>query len=149
VINGPGFKRSKEVTQLVSLIDIAPTLLRCANLPVPKYMKGYALQDLLNGNAKDWRSEVFIQISESQIGRAIRTERWKYSVRVPSPNGFTESESTIYREDFLYDLNSDPYELNNLVAQPKYKEVRDWLADKLKKKMKYAGERIPEVKPKK
>ena len=56
-------------------------------LEVPDTMRGEALQDLADGTATDWKQEVFLQISESHCGRAIRMDRWKYSVRVPEKGG--------------------------------------------------------------
>ncbi|MFW5981295.1 MAG: hypothetical protein ACOCRU_01835 [bacterium] len=43
-------------------------------------MRGSPLQKLLDMDIEEWREEVFLQISESQVGRAIRTNRWKYSI---------------------------------------------------------------------
>ena len=73
------------------------------------------------------RSEVFIQISESQVGRAIRTERWKYSVSAPDVDAWDESASDRYVEEFLYDLEADPHELTNLAGIPAFREVADVL----------------------
>jgi uncharacterized sulfatase len=148
VIKGPEFNTSKKIDKLVSLIDIAPTILRCANIEVPELMIGIPLQDLVNGEKEDWRSEIFIQISESQIGRAIRSEEWKYSIKAPGLTGFSEMSSEIYEEDFLYNLNEDPYEQNNLISNSKYNSIKTQLAKKLKLQMKKAGEKIPEIIPK-
>ena len=49
----------------------------------------------MNGTAKDWAQEVFIQISETQVGRAIRTKRWKYSVWAPERKGNRDSGSDV------------------------------------------------------
>jgi len=147
VINGPGFPAGKAVPELVSLIDLPPTLLSIAGLEVPRYMRGRSLQPLVDGAAEDWRREVFIQISESHVGRALRTERWKYSVRAPDRNGWEHPDSDVYVEDFLYDLESDPHELHNLVKEPSLAEVRAELAAALKRRMVEAGEREPEIRP--
>jgi uncharacterized sulfatase len=111
-------------------------------------MQGRPLQNLIKENPLDWRTEVFVQISESQVGRAIRTNKWKYSVRAPHKSGFLFSRSKSYREDFLYDLEHDPHEQYNLVKDPKYEEVRNELATKLKHHMEQAGEEIPDITPK-
>ncbi|MFO8008245.1 MAG: sulfatase-like hydrolase/transferase, partial [Candidatus Brocadiia bacterium] len=132
VIRGPGFTGGAVPQELVSLIDLPPTLLRTAGLTVPDYMRGYPLQDLAEGKAEDWREEVFIQISESHVGRALRTERWKYSVRAPDGNGWEDMDAERYVEDFLYDLEADPHERNNLVADPEYADIRADLAERLK-----------------
>mgnify|MGYP006148106243 CR=1 FL=1 len=49
------------------------------------------LLPLLRGSGANtgWPDEVFVQISESQIGRCVRTHRWKYNVVAPDKNGMT------------------------------------------------------------
>ncbi|MFW6309402.1 MAG: sulfatase-like hydrolase/transferase [bacterium] len=145
LIRGPGFKGGKRIEELVSLIDLPTTLLKSAGLKVPEYMQGYPLQELVEGNVERWRDEVFIQISESHTGRAIRTKRWKYSVRAPGKDGRIYSKSNIYVEDFLYDLKKDPHEKNNLVDDPEYVQVREELSAKLKQRMKDANEKSPKI----
>jgi len=154
VVKGAGFDGGEVISELVSLIDLPPTLLRAAGIEIPKAMKGNALQKLLantNNNVKKWPQEVFIQISESQIGRAIRTKNWKYSVAAPIDNagwdGFLYSKSDNYKEKFLYDLENDKYEKNNLVGDPSFKDIRKGLAEILKRKMGEAGEDIPNIFP--
>lgn len=144
---GPEFKGGKTVSELVSLIDIPPTLLACAGIDKPETMRGRQLQDLLQGKAADWPGEVFLQISESHVGRAIRTGKWKYSVRAYDKDGWKDSHSDSYIEEFLYDLENDPYELNNLVRHPDYNYVRKDLAEILKKRISEAGEQAPQIYP--
>jgi arylsulfatase A-like enzyme len=62
---GPGFRGGKVVEDLVSMIDLPPTLLAAGGIPTPAAMQGRPLQGLVDGTAKDWPKEVFIQISES------------------------------------------------------------------------------------
>lgn len=145
---GPTFKGGKVINDLVSLIDITPTLLACADIEKPQYMKGNPLQQLVNGDTINWPKEVFLQISESQVGRAIRTNKWKYSVRAFDKSGRDDSCSVVYTEDFLYDLENDPHERNNLIADENYKEVRSNLSKILKIKMQEAGEKVPQIKSK-
>jgi uncharacterized sulfatase len=132
VIHGPGFTGGKVVSDLVSLVDLPPTILAAAGLQVPPYMRGRPLQTLLAGGPVDWRKEVFVQISEDHVGRALRTGRWKYSVRAPDKNGGSDPDSEHYVEDCLYDLDADPHERENLVAHAAYVEVRADLAGVLK-----------------
>ncbi len=147
IINGPKFQGGKKITELVSLIDLPPTLLTAGGIDVPKHMKGRSLHSLVNGTPKDWPQEIFIQISESQIGRAIRTKRWKYSVKAKSRRGFYDSSAKEYEEELLYDLENDIYEKNNLIKDPNYSELRVKLANILKKKMVEADEEVPKIKP--
>ncbi len=144
---GPGFRGGKVVRELVSLIDVPPTILRAGGAAIPHSMRGRPLQDLVDGSASDWPQEVFVQISESQVGRAIRTKRWKYSVRAPGLNGGRYPSSDRYVEDFLYDLENDPHERTNLVRDPAFAEVRGRLAQTLKRRMVAAGEKQPVILP--
>ncbi|HBT17092.1 MAG TPA: arylsulfatase [Firmicutes bacterium] len=144
---GPGFEGGRVINELVSLIDIPPTLLACAGIEKPAQMKGRPLQELLKSDVQNWPQEVFLQISESQVGRAVRTKKWKYSVRALDKDGWNDSWSDTYVEDCLYDLENDPFEKNNLVTDAKYKNVRENLKQILKRRMKEAGEPVPVILP--
>jgi len=146
VMYGPGFTGGLVPEELVSLSDLTPTILTAAGVPVPDHMRGRQLQDLLAG-AADWPKEVFLQISESQCGRGVRTSKWKYSVRAPEKGG-QDPDSEVYVEDFLYDLEADPHEHNNLVTDPGLASVRAELAQVLKRRMQEVGEAEPKILPK-
>lgn len=141
IIYGQDLKGGKKINNLVSLIDLPPTLLDIAGIEIPEYMQGNSLKVLFDGDVEDWRKEIFLQISESQVGRAIRTKRYKYSVRSPEKNGMLYASSDLYIEDFLYDLENDPHERNNLVNNPEYRNVRDDLRGRLIKQMVKANEK--------
>jgi arylsulfatase A-like enzyme len=145
IVYGPGFKGGKVVDELVSLIDLPPTLLSSAGIEVPETMKGKPLQNLLGGDSAQGPQEVFLQISENHVGRAIRTKRWKYSVRAIDKNGWKDSSSDTYVEDYLYDLENDYDERNNLVADLAYLNIRRKLSEVLKVRMEQAGEKVPEI----
>ncbi len=147
IASGPGFTGGRVVKELVSLIDLPPTILAAGGVETPDHMAGRAIQPLAAGNARDWPEEVFVQISESQVGRAIRTKKWKYAVRAKGKKGGSVSGSDSYTEDFLYDLQNDPHERNNLVADSQFKAVRARLAEVLKQRMVDAGETEPEIHP--
>ncbi|MFP4380811.1 MAG: sulfatase-like hydrolase/transferase [Candidatus Sumerlaeia bacterium] len=145
VLNGPGFDQGKRIEDMVSLIDLPRTILRAAETPQPIAIQGLDLQDVIAG--KSDRDTVFIQISEDHVGRAIRTSRWKYSVRAPGLPGNGPNMSDVYVEDFLYDLEADPHERKNLVADPEYCDIRRNLQERLKACMTQAGETAPEIRP--
>ena len=78
-----------------------------------------------------------------QVGRAIRTRRWKYSVYAPEKRGGKDPDSDRYVEQYLYDLANDPHERDNLVKDTRYAGVREDLRQKLKRRIVEAGEREP------
>lgn len=143
IIKGGGFDGGKRDDRLVSLIDMPPTMLSMAGINIPDYYKGVDLTD----NSLERRKCVFMQISESQCGRAVRTDRFKYSVRDIKPSGYLHMNSRVYFEDYLYDLKKDPNEKVNLIKNPKYAHVRQELKYLLIEEMQKAGEEIPVIFP--
>ena len=143
--SGPGFRGGGRVEELVSLVDLPPTLLDAAGIGIPDHMMGKSILPLLRGHREGWPEEVFIQISEDQVGRAVRTHRWKYSVVAPGKDGFVEPSSDHYIEEYLYDLEADPYELTNLIRSMAHSEVADTMRKRLLRRMGDAGEKQPEI----
>ena len=95
----------------------------------------------------DWPREAFIQISESQVGRAIRTARWKYLVVDPDADGWDDAASHHYVEQELYDLKADPDELHNLAGYETHRETAAILRERLIQRMVEAGEAAPSIDP--
>jgi arylsulfatase A-like enzyme len=147
LLAGPGFAGGGRIGELVSLLDLPPTLLDAAGLPVPGAMQGRSILPLLRGEHAGWPEEVFIQISESQVGRAVRTRRWKYSVSAPDKQGHRDAGSDRYAEEFLYDLRADPHELTNLIGHESHREVAAVLRERLIRRMVEAGEAAPTIEP--
>jgi arylsulfatase A-like enzyme len=127
--SGSIFKGGGTISELISLIDLPPTLLDACGIPVPEQMEGHSILPLLKREAIDWAEEVFIQVSESQIGRAIRTNRWKYAVDAKDESNAKAAGSDHYEELFLYDLQADPYELTNLAGMETYRSIADQLKE--------------------
>jgi arylsulfatase A-like enzyme len=146
VFTGPGFRGGGEIQQLVSLIDLPPTLLDAAGIEVDKQMQGRSIMPLLRGQSDGsgdaWPDEVFVQISEAQTGRAVRTHRWKYGVDAP---GVKDAWSASFTEQYLYDLQADPYELTNLIQSESHRPVADVMRQRLLARMAEAGEEVPEI----
>jgi arylsulfatase A-like enzyme len=142
VLSGPGFLGGGQIQQLVSLIDLPPTLLDAAGIDVPEAMQGRSILPLLRDPDPDWPQEVFVQISEAQTGRAVRTHRWKYGVDAPEVK---EGWAPRFEEQYLYDLLADPYELTNLVHAESHRPVAERMRQRLLARMAAAGEEAPEI----
>ena len=142
---GPGFEGGGQVNALVSLLDFPPTLLDAAGIAVPPEMQGRSLLPLPRGEREGWPEEVFVQISESQVGRCVRTRRWKYSVVAPGRSGTEYPDADTYAEEFLYDLHADPWELTNLIGFESHQEVAGVMRERLARRMVAAGERAPAI----
>ena len=145
IIEGGAFKGGKVDSRLVSLIDLPPTLLDIAGIDIPdSYMGKSLLKELETGEERDC---VFMQISESQCGRAIRTKKYKYAIRTLAPTGYALHKASVYFEDYLYDLEKDPIEKYNLIKDPKYASERKKLKEMLIREMTAAGEKEPKILP--
>lgn len=159
VIQGPGFNRALSVPELTCQIDIAPTLLQAAGLSVPGTMQGQSFLPLLDRKIEGWRDEVYIQISESQSGRALRTPQWTYAVVDTRPGRKATGASEHYDEYQLYNLFDDPHQLLNLAGRhddPKLvhyqgalsmRDAAAHLRERLLARMVEAGEERAEIQP--
>lgn len=151
VLGGPGFDRGRAVDNLVSLVDLPPTLLDAAGFDVPDAMQGTSLCSVLDDPTTTHREEVFVEISEAEIGRALRTDRWKYAVAAPTTNGWRggvgDPHSDVYVERYLYDLARDPAEQVNLVGRPEYRDTVEGLRDRLTAYIVDNGDPEPEIRP--
>jgi len=124
--------QGKKIDALVQLIDIAPTVLEFFKVDIPQEFEGRSLFPLLRGDSTEHYKEVFTNQGLWQATRMMRTKKWKLIKCID--NGFWNFPSTE-----LYDLQSDPQELNNIAQERK--EILDklelkfhrWLSKRLGK----------------
>jgi N-acetylglucosamine-6-sulfatase len=118
----PLIAAGRTVEPMVLTIDLAPTLLELGGAAVPAGVHGRSLLPLLEGKPWPPRASFLIEYFSGtdivfprvrQMGyQAVRTGRWKL-IHYTELTGMDE----------LYDLQSDPYELDNRVAAPDAKPV--------------------------
>lgn len=103
IIADPKASPRVEKAHLVCGLDLMPTLLDYAGIPLPDSLEGRSLRPLVRGETVSWRDYV---TSENTIpaARMIRSTRYKYIA-------FAQGR---VREQ-LFDMEQDPGELNNLV----------------------------------
>ena len=145
VIAGPGFSGGRACERVVSLLDLPRTLLACAGLAPIAGMQGRDLRIAADGGP--WEDVAFLQISESHVGRAIRTPRWTYEVGAVGRDGWKDPGAQEYMEVFLYDNENDPAQKRNLVARPDLAPLRAYLRALLRREMARAGEENPRIVP--
>jgi N-acetylglucosamine-6-sulfatase len=103
-------KPSITFDQFVLNIDVAPTILEAAGVPVPSSVQGRSLLPLLKDPKTPWRDSFLTEYFQEKAfqrtptWQAVRTDRWKY-IHYPDLEGMDE----------VYDLKADPYEMRNLI----------------------------------
>jgi arylsulfatase A-like enzyme len=121
ILSGPRIKKTVD-DHLVLNIDLMPTILDLAGLPVSKNVQGHSLMPLLEGKDQNWRNSFLYECPRSSLGVkphfAVRTARYKY-VQTYEDETLTE---VIFEE--LYDLQTDPTELRNLTRNSKYQKIK-------------------------
>jgi arylsulfatase A-like enzyme len=108
----PAEQRGKKRDAMVLNIDLAPTMLSLAGVEVPASMQGRDLSPLLAGKSIPWRDEFFYE------------HRFTH-MKIPMSEGVRTSEFIYWRYlnvdhdvEWMFDLNKDPYEVNNLANDP-------------------------------
>ncbi|MFW6308790.1 MAG: sulfatase-like hydrolase/transferase, partial [bacterium] len=131
--SGPGFEHGGRLKEMMSLIDVPPTLLDACNIPVPDSMEGNSILPLLNRTEEDWPEEIFSEICDGgTLRRCVRTQRWKYSVKATTNLGENEGHPVQYKEEKLFDLKADPWELNNLIGYKSHQGVSRVMKNRLR-----------------
>ncbi len=150
MLHGPGFMAGGDREELVSLIDLPPTLLDAAGVEIPPAMQGRSLLPRLRHADAPWPDDVLVEVSEAQSGRALRTRRWKYSVAVPEAEAaaaWHKPAWPTYTETALYDLDADPSELVNLIGLPAHETVAGELRARLLDRIEQSGGDVPVIVP--
>ena len=128
IIEQPGGAGAgRTVQSVVSHVDLLPAMLELAGLPVPPILEGSSLAPLLQG--------------AEQPERAAAIEFNRYEIEHDSWGGFQPVRSLVTQRyklvlnllfsDELYDLESDPGEVKNLIEDPEYHKIRNELHDRL------------------
>ncbi|NWK55043.1 sulfatase-like hydrolase/transferase [Verrucomicrobiaceae bacterium N1E253] len=126
--------RAPRVEQLALSVDLAPTILDLAGLPIPEIMQGRSLKPLLQGDSHSWRQDFFCE--NMFMGQnyprmeAVRSSEWKYiryfdkkkdQHHILSLVASIRGEKPIYEE--LFNLKVDSGETHNLAPNPKYQST--------------------------
>ncbi len=141
----------RTVEDFVKFPDLTPTMLEAAGVAVPSGMSGRSILDiLLSGKSgqvdpsRDWVATGLEWHGEfdpvSRSSRAIRDSRYAYIVNYGNIPG-TEPDPLLRLRDLpllprpdeeLFDLEKDPWQMQNVIDDPEYAEVKERLKAKLK-----------------
>lgn len=140
----------RTITEMVSNIDVLPSILEAAGIPVPARVQGQSFLPLLRGEPYVPRTALFAEKTYHSYYdpmRAVRTERFKY-IRNFDTNFLVEvpgdvQKGLIFRDHValyhgsehppveLYDLDNDPLEERNLAGDSRLAAVEQWLESRL------------------
>jgi iduronate 2-sulfatase len=122
IFAGPGISRGKPTKALFETVDFYPTLAELAGLPAPTGPQPIdgrtqvpVLKDPVNATVKDYIYHAYPRsrpkFGGEWLGRAIRTERYRYVEWAPL------GDPTVKPEIELYDYVTDPLESVNLASE--------------------------------
>jgi iduronate 2-sulfatase len=149
VIAGPGITEKGQVAKgLVEMVDIYPTMVELANQEIPKQVSGVSLSPILKDVDLTVRSSALTQYNN---GYSIRTNRYRYTEW--GEKGDLGGE--------LYDHESDPEELINIIDRLEVQDLQMEMAIQLHARIKNArkvptgirqiqtvsGRRVPQPNP--
>lgn len=115
------------VKEMVQNIDIAPTVMEACGIMKADQMRGESMLPLMEGRqVDDWRHRIYYEyyweydFPQTPTTFGVRTDKYKY-IRYHG----------IWDTNEFYDLENDPDETRNLIAEPEYQETIKQLANDL------------------
>jgi N-acetylglucosamine-6-sulfatase len=126
LVRFPGLTPSsdpKVIERQVLTVDVAPSLLELCNAPPLPNIHGRSWKKLVSSDDSSWRNSSFYYYNyEKQFPytpnvRSVRNDSWKYT---HYPHGDGQPDRHMAE---LYNIEFDPEERHNLIANPKYAEV--------------------------
>lgn len=120
IMRWPGkFKADLRIPSMVELVDLAPTVLESAGLTIPAGIQGKSLLPVLSGQTTAHRPSAYMEYYNAvakyrpdPMATGVRTDKWKVT--------YWQSLGT----GELYDLTTDPGEVNNLWGTAKAKDAQ-------------------------
>ena len=106
MVVGPNVKKGEKNDAPIYLQDIMPTALDLAGAPIPEYVEFKSLKSMLNGKQEKHYDSIYGAYKGLQ--RMISKDGWKY-ITYPTCGG-----------ERLYNMTADPFEQNDLAANPEY-----------------------------
>lgn len=112
IVRVPGLTPSGQAAdEIVELVDLFPTLNELCALPDVPGLQGESFAPLLRSprSAKGKEYAYTVVARGPQLGKSVRTKRWRYGVW---PDG-----------EELFDIQHDPHEWRNLAGSERHREV--------------------------
>jgi arylsulfatase A-like enzyme len=128
IFTGPGIPKG-ETKVLAYLYEVYPTMCYLAGIPVPAGLDAKSLAPVIQGRQPKIRDVLFTAYKNCQ--RSIRDDRWKL-IRYP-----------LIDKTQLFDLQTDPHEMNDLADKPEFADKIKELTALLEKTRKKYGDSTP------
>lgn len=177
LVRGPGIKPNTSTAELASVVDIAPTILELAGVTPDKSIDGRSLVPYMrdpelrtrrallyesfvetndvqqNGGAPETEGTTYARPLQAGAATASREASAEASIVAP-PKDYEGLRLGPYKyiewpdgEKELYDIEKDPYELNNIVREPNYFPIRAFLHAQLIRMETCVGRKCSEPAP--
>jgi arylsulfatase len=159
---------------LVSVLDIAPTILELAGLQAPSSMQGVSFVPLLTHPSRQIRHYVFAEHNWHDQAAHERLVRWKNYIyirnahpeldnlvaahwnepsykdlfRLRQEGKLTPAQADVFRSprpaEALFNVSTDYHQLNNIVADPNHKKALEHLRQRMRQWQHRTGDTVPE-----
>jgi len=156
----PSKNTGDKIDRIINFVDLVPTLLSIAEVPVPDYIQGKAFLGKQKTKDPEFLFTSRLRMDERyDMVRAVRDKRYRY-IRNYMPfritmqhldymfiapsaqsweDAFKAGKTNEVQSKFflpkpveeLYDVDNDPWEINNLVDDPDYAEIKERLSKAL------------------
>jgi len=137
IFHGPGIPAGQVVEQPVQILDLAATLLDTADAGIRQFGDGQSFAGSLRD--PDWlpSSEYFLENEFGQddanqrefVFSGIRSGRWK--LVLTERNAFFPPRHSAHGREALFDLENDPEERENLIANEEHRDLIAGLLERL------------------
>lgn len=121
LINVPGKKGGQRIKALTEFVDIYPSLVELAGLPLPSHLQGDSFVDLINNPSAKGKEALFCRWKKSDV---IKTDRYLYT------EWFDAEEKSVAR--MLYDHQNDPDETINIAEEEAHQALVASLSQRLR-----------------
>jgi arylsulfatase len=98
---------NRTVSEITEAVDLVPTLLECAGIPLPYFLQGKSMCPVFRERNETHKESA---IMEGTGWKTVRTRRYRYVIKASG-------------EENLYDLASDLGEYHDVAKRPEYREI--------------------------
>jgi arylsulfatase A-like enzyme len=128
-------KSGTVIDDLVQNLDFAPTFLDYAGIEVPEEMQGESFRKLVAGKTGEWRDAVYYTYYEYPSVHMVKRHYGVATSRYKLMHFYYDID-----EWEMYDLETDPMEMQNIYDDPAYADVREILHNRLEELREYYGD---------